>query len=61
MQKRRHQFGKSISSFQAINFMLADMATEIDAAELLIQRASTLKNAKQKMTKEGAMAKIVCF
>ena len=38
--------------------MLADMATEIDAAELLIQRASTLKNAKLPMTKEGAMAKL---
>ena len=35
--KERHQFGKSISSFQAINFMLADMATEIEAAGLLIQ------------------------
>lgn len=56
--KERHQFGKAIAEFQAINFMLADMATEIDAAELLIQRASTLKNAKQKMTKEGAMAKL---
>ena len=38
--------------------MLADMATEIDASELLIQRASNLKNAKQPMTKEGAMAKL---
>jgi len=54
----RHQFGKAINQFQAINFMLADMATEIDAAELLIQRASNLKNAKQPMTKEGAMAKL---
>ena len=56
--KERHQFGKSISSFQAINFMLADMATEIEAAELLINRASELKNNKQKLTKEGAMAKL---
>ena len=48
MLKKRHQFGKSISNFQAVNFMLADMATEIDAAELLIQRASELKNNKQK-------------
>jgi hypothetical protein len=38
--------------------MLADMATEIDASELLIRRASDLKNAKQKMTREGAMAKL---
>lgn len=56
--KERHQFGKSISNFQAINFMLADMATEIDAAELLINRASELKNNRQKLTKEGAMAKL---
>src|SRR5690606_37311455 len=52
----RHQFGKPINSFQSINFMLADMATEIDAAELLIQRASNLKNAKNPMTKEGSTA-----
>ena len=56
--QERHQFGKAISSFQAVNFMLADMATEIDASELLIRRASDLKNAKQKMTREGAMAKL---
>lgn len=56
--KERQQFGQPIANFQAINFMLADMATEIDAAELLIQRAATLKNKKQKMTKEGAMAKL---
>lgn len=56
--QERQQFGKSISNFQAINFMLADMATEIDAAELLIQRACELKNNKQKLTKEGAMAKL---
>lgn len=56
--KERQQFGKPINQFQAINFMLADMATEIDAAELLIRRAATLKNDKQKMTKEGAMAKL---
>ena len=54
----RKQFGKAINEFQAVNFMLADMATEISAAELLIQKASTMKNAKEKMTKEGAMAKL---
>ncbi len=54
----RKQFGQAINKFQAVNFMLAEMATEIDAAELLIQRASTLKNAKKVMTKEGAMAKL---
>lgn len=56
--KERHQFGKAIANFQAINFMLADMATDIDAAELLIKRACELKNNKQKLTKEGAMAKL---
>ena len=56
--KERHQFGKAIANFQAINFMLADMATEIDATELLIKRACELKNNKQKLTKEGAMAKL---
>ncbi|MGS0748797.1 acyl-CoA dehydrogenase family protein [Halpernia sp. GG3] len=56
--QERKQFGKTIASFQSINFMLADMATEIDASELLINRASDLKNAKAKMTKEGAMAKL---
>lgn len=56
--KERQQFGQPINKFQAINFMLADMATEIDAAELLIQRAADLKMAKKTMTKEGAMAKL---
>ena len=56
--QERHQFGKAISSFQAVNFMLADMATEIDASELLIRRVADLKNEKQKMTREGAMAKL---
>ena len=55
--KERHQFGKPISEFQAISFKLADMATKIEAAELLIRSASLLKNNGQRMTKEGAMAK----
>ncbi len=55
--KERHQFGKPISEFQAISFKLADMATKIEAAELLIRSASDLKNKGQRMTKEGAMAK----
>src|SRR5690554_5545375 len=42
--KERHQFGKPISSFQGISFKLADMATEIEAAELLIRQAAHLKN-----------------
>ncbi len=56
--KERHQFGRPISSFQAIAFMLADMATEIDAAELLVRRAAYLKDKGETLTKEGAMAKL---
>lgn len=55
--KERHQFGKPISSFQGISFKLADMATKIEAAELLTRNAARLKNQKVKMTKEAAMAK----
>jgi alkylation response protein AidB-like acyl-CoA dehydrogenase len=55
--KERHQFGKPIADFQAISFKLADMATKIEAAELLIRQASDLKNKGQRMTKESAMAK----
>jgi len=53
----RHQFGQRIADFQAINFKLAEMATEIAASELLIQKASELKNQNKEMTTEGAMAK----
>ena len=55
--KEREQFGQPIANFQAIAFKLADMATRIEAAELLIQQASDLKNRGKKMTKESAMAK----
>lgn len=55
--KERYQFGQPIASFQAISFKLADMATEIEAAELLIRQAADLKNRGLKMTKESAMAK----
>ncbi len=55
--KQREQFGKPISAFQAIAFKLADMATEIDASEVLLYQAADLKNRKQKVTKESAMAK----
>ena len=55
--KERVQFGKPISEHQAIAFKLTDMATEIDASELLIYRAAEKKNKGHKMTKEGAMAK----
>jgi alkylation response protein AidB-like acyl-CoA dehydrogenase len=55
--QERHQFDKPISSFQGISFKLADMATEIEAAELLTSQACDLKNRGEKMTKQAAMAK----
>jgi alkylation response protein AidB-like acyl-CoA dehydrogenase len=55
--KERHQFDKPISSFQGISFKLADMATEIAAAELLVQQACDLKQRGEKVTKHAAMAK----
>jgi len=55
--KERQQFGKPISEFQAIAFKLADMATEIEAAELLTYQAADLKNRGEKMTLQSAMAK----
>ena len=55
--KEREQFGKPIGKFQAIAFKLADMATEIEAAELLTFQAAYLKNNKKPVTKEGAYAK----
>jgi alkylation response protein AidB-like acyl-CoA dehydrogenase len=55
--QERHQFGKPISSFQGISFKLADMATEIEASELLLYHAADLKNKNQKVTKISAMAK----
>ncbi len=55
--KEREQFGKPIAQFQAIGFKLADMATEVEAAELLTFQAAYLKNNKLPMTKQGAYAK----
>jgi alkylation response protein AidB-like acyl-CoA dehydrogenase len=55
--KERHQFGKPIADFQAISFKLADMATEITAAELLTFQAGDRKNKGLPVTKESAMAK----
>ena len=55
--KERVQFGKPIAQHQAIAFKLADMATTIEASELLIYKAVGKKNANQKVTLEGAMAK----
>ncbi len=56
--KERHQFNQPISSFQAISFKLADMATEIEASRLLIDRASYLKNEGLPVNRESAMAKL---
>jgi len=55
--KERHQFDKPISSFQGVSFKLADMATEIEASELLILQACDLKNRNENVTKAAAMAK----
>jgi alkylation response protein AidB-like acyl-CoA dehydrogenase len=56
--KQRQAFGQPISNFQAIQFMLADMATEIEAARLLCHRAATVKDAGEKVTQFSAMAKL---
>ncbi len=56
--KQRTAFGHPIADFQAIQFMLADMATEIDAARLLCYRAATLKDAGERVTQASAMAKL---
>jgi alkylation response protein AidB-like acyl-CoA dehydrogenase len=55
--KERHQFDQPICNFQGISFKLADMATEIMAADLLISQCCDLKERHEKMTKQGAMAK----
>jgi alkylation response protein AidB-like acyl-CoA dehydrogenase len=56
--KEREQFGQPISKFQAIRWKLADMATEIDAARLLIHRAAYLRDQGRRYTKEASMAKL---
>ena len=56
--KERHQFGQPISNFQGISFKLADMATEIEASELLLHKAAYLKNQHKPMTTIGAMCKM---
>ncbi|MXV50467.1 acyl-CoA dehydrogenase [Pedobacter sp. HMF7647] len=55
--QQREQFGKPIAQFQAIGFKLAEMATKIETAELLIMKAGSLKDQGQKVTKVSAMAK----
>jgi alkylation response protein AidB-like acyl-CoA dehydrogenase len=56
--KERKQFGKAIGEFQAIQWKLADMATEIDAARLLTMRAASMKDVGMKTTMESSMAKL---
>ena len=56
--KERVQFGKPIAEFQAIQWMLADMATEIDAARLMVWRAAAMKKAGVRYSKESAMCKL---
>jgi alkylation response protein AidB-like acyl-CoA dehydrogenase len=55
--QERHQFNKPISSFQGISFMLADMATKVEAAKLLTYQAGALKDNHKKVTRQSAMAK----
>jgi short-chain 2-methylacyl-CoA dehydrogenase len=56
--RQRHQFGQPISSFQAVQFKLADIATEVEAARWLTYRAASLRDAGQPFQKEAAMAKL---
>ncbi len=56
--KEREQFGKPISYFQGVSFKIADMATDMEAAELLTLKAADMKNKGQKVTDAGAMAKL---
>jgi alkylation response protein AidB-like acyl-CoA dehydrogenase len=56
--KEREQFGRPIASFQGVAFMIADMATQIDAARLMVYRAAWLKDAGRPYTTEAAMAKL---
>jgi alkylation response protein AidB-like acyl-CoA dehydrogenase len=56
--KERKQFGKAIAEFQAVQFSLAEMATEIEAAKLLVYNAARLKDAGQPYVREAAMCKL---
>ena len=56
--RKRHAFGHPIADFQAIQWMLADMATELDAARLLVWRAARMKDAGKGFTREASMAKL---
>jgi alkylation response protein AidB-like acyl-CoA dehydrogenase len=57
--KTREQFGRPIADFQAIRWMLADMATEIEAARLMVHRAAWLKDQDRRYTREASMAKLI--
>ncbi len=54
----RQQFGKSINAFQGVQFQLAEMATELEAARLMVYNAARMKDARQNFVKEAAMAKL---
>ncbi len=56
--QERKQFGRTIAQFQAIQWMIADMATDIEAARLLVNRAAWLREKGERFTKEAAMAKL---
>ncbi len=56
--KQRHQFGRPIASYQAIQWMLADMATELEAARLLTLKAAVARNRQDRLAMEAAMAKL---
>jgi butyryl-CoA dehydrogenase len=56
--KERVQFGQPIAKFQAIRWMIADMATEVDAARMMVYRAAAMKDSGKAFTKEAAMAKL---
>src|SRR3989441_5243812 len=56
--KERDQFGKSINEFQGVQFQLAEMATELEAARLMVYNAARMKDARENFVKEAAMAKL---
>jgi butyryl-CoA dehydrogenase len=56
--KEREQFGRPIANFQAVRWMIAEMATEIEAARLMVNRAAWLRERGERFTKEAAMAKV---
>ena len=57
----RQQFGKPINQFQGVQFQLAEMATELEAARLLVYNAARMKDAGVNFVKEAAIAKLLCF